>query len=187
MTWKRPVSGLAAVFVIVGSLQAEERRYSDQVSGTGAPSSFDANGDGVNGLYVTFAGRSNFGPVHGGIMVDYNFRAAAPHFSCPVGTVKLPVVASAGTRAITYTDGQLFMRDDAANALFCLNLVTGAFTMSIKGTVTGGLGRFAGAKGSYEYKGVGNVLLNDHTGMPFGGFVVETEGKITVPHGRDRD
>jgi hypothetical protein len=64
-------------------------------------------------------------------------------------------------------------------------MTTGAFTMVVKGTVIGGLGKFSGATGSYVYKGSGNVLLSDSKGMPFGGFVVETEGTIVIPHGRD--
>ena len=183
MRLNKIVLSLAAVFVISASAQAEERKYQDQISGTGAPSSFDFNGDGVKGLYVTYVGKSNLGLVHGGSLVEYDFPALAPNAACPVGMFKLPIIASAGNRALTATDGQLFLRDDAAGSLFCLNPTTGAFTMSIKGIFTGGMGRFAGATGTYEYKGSGNVLLSDKAGMPFGGFVLETEGKISLPRG----
>ena len=52
--------------------------------------------------------------------------------------------------------------------------------MSLKGTFIGGMGRFAAATGSYEYKGAGNVLLTDKYGMPFGGFALKTEGKLIL-------
>ena len=176
---------LGVVCLLAGSVEAQERRYRDQISGTAAPSSFDINGDGIKGHYVTFNGTSNLGQVHGGILVEYDFPAAAPNPACPSGTIKLPILVSAGNRAILGKDGQIFLRDDASSALFCLNPMTGAFTMSIKGMFAGGMGRYNGAAGSYEYKGSGNVLLLDKAGMPFGGFVLETEGKLTLPPGRD--
>jgi hypothetical protein len=82
---------------------------------------------------------------------------------------------------MTLVDGQLFLNDDAASIVFCINPATGAFTMSVKGMFVGGLGKLAGAKGTYEYKGAGQVLLTDKFGMPFGGFEVETDGKFVLP------
>jgi len=179
-------ASLAAVIVIAagGSAQAGQgdHRYRDRVSGTAAPSSFDSNGDGVRGHYVTFAGRSNLGLVHGGIMVEYDFLAVAPDPACPAPMLKLPVLVSAGTRALTVTGGLIYMQDDAASALFCLDPTTGEVNMSLKGIITGGLGKFEGATGDYEYKGPGNVLLIDNAGMPFGAFELETKGTIVLPN-----
>jgi hypothetical protein len=155
--------------------------YRELISGSAAPSGFDVNGDGVKGHSVTFAGLSIFGPVNGGILVEYDFANLRPDSACPAGTLRLPILASAGNRALTGTHGQLFMRDDAATGLVCLNLATGAFTMSLKGEFIGGMGRFAGATGTYEYKGSGTVLLLDNAGMPFGGFTLETVGRVTLP------
>ncbi len=178
------LSSLAAIVMSSGAAgRASERHlaYRELISGSAAPSSFDINDDDVNAHYVTFAGLSNFGPVHGGILVEYDFLRVGPDPACPTGTLRLPIVVSSGNRALTGTHGQLFMRDDAASGLFCLDLTTGAFTMSLKGTFIGGMGRFAGATGTYEYKGSGNVLLVDSAGMPFGGFVLETSGRLTLP------
>jgi hypothetical protein len=155
--------------------------YQEIISGAAAPSSFDANGDGIKGHHVTFAGQSTLGPVHGALLVEYDFPSIGPDPACPAGTLKLPILVSASNRAVTGTESQLFMRDDAASALFCLDTATGAFTMSLKGVFAGGMGRLAGASGAYEYKGSGNVLLQDATGAPFGGFVLETKGKLTLP------
>jgi hypothetical protein len=181
------VMSFAVVFLALGGAQAEDKKFTDQISGTGAPSSFDSNGDSVPGLYVTFAGRSSIGPVHGGILVEYDFLRAGPHPSCPMGTIKLPVIVSAGNRSVTMTDGQVFLRDDAASALYCLNPSTGVFNMTVKGSFVGGMGRYAGATGSYQYKGTGTILLTDSKGMPFGAFVAETEGRINLPRGRGDD
>ena len=181
MKRKTLVSSLAIAFFLLGSAQAGERRYRDEISGTGAPSSFDFNGDGVNALYITFSGLSSLGPVHGGFVVDYDFPNLGPDPSCTGGTLKLPILASSSNRALTL-GGQLFLQDDIANSLFCLNPATGAFKMSLKGAFTGGLGRFKGATGTYEYEGEGNVLLVDTNGMPFGGFVVKTKGKLMLPN-----
>jgi hypothetical protein len=155
--------------------------YHELISGAAAPSSFDANGDGIKGHYVTFSGHSTLGPVHGALLVEYDFTNLGPDPACPAGTLKLPILVSAGNRAVTGTESQLFMRDDTSSALFCLDTSTGAFTMALKGVFAGGMGRLAGATGAYEYKGSGNVLLQDATGSPFGGFVLETKGRLTVP------
>lgn len=178
----RFVSALAAVLVLCGSTQAEERKYQDLISGSAVPSSFDFNGDGLKAHYVTFAGRSSLGPVHGAFLVEYDFPSVAPNPACPNGTLKLPILVSSSNRAVTGTENQLFLRDETASALFCLNPATGAFTMSLNGIFTGGLGKFAGATGSYEYKGRGQVQLLDKIGMPFGGFVLETEARLVLPN-----
>ena len=172
---------VALALVVCSGVQAQERNYRDSISGAAAPSSFDHNGDGVYAHHVTFSGLSNIGPVHGAFLVEYDFLATEPNPACPAGQVKVPILVSASTRATQMQEGQLLLRDDAAGALFCLNPATGAFTMELKGNFVGGLGRFAGATGTYEYKGSGQVLLQDHKGMPFGGFTVKTEGKLILP------
>jgi hypothetical protein len=189
MKWNRVAANFAAGLVLVAAAaQAEEKRYHDKISGAAAPSSFDINGDGGKAHYVTFTGQSSLGPVYGTVLVEYDFPAAAPNPACPTGTVKLPILVSAGNRAVSGAEGALFLRDDAASALFCLNLVTGAFTMRIKGIFTGGLGKYAGATGTYEYRGGGQVQLLDKAGVPYGGFLVETEGRLALPdRPRDRD
>ena len=178
---KRNVSMLALAFVICSGLPAQERNYQDSISGAAAPSSFDFNGDGLKAHHVTFSGLSNIGLIHGAFLVEYDFPAAAPNPACPTGQVKIPIIVSASTRATQTQEGQLFLRDDAASALFCLNPATGAFTMALKGNFVGGMGRFAGATGTYEYKGSGQVILQDSIGMPFGGFTLKTEGKLILP------
>ncbi len=172
---------LALGCMLVGSGYAQERRYRDQIMGTAAPSVFDTNGDGVPAHYVTFSGTSNYGPVHGAFLVEYDFLKVAPHADCAAGTVKIPIVVSASTRAITVQDSQLFLKDDSESARFCLNPNTGSFTMSLKGSFTGGTGRFQGAGGTYEYRGGGQVLVTDKAGLPFGGFSVTTEGVVRLP------
>ena len=127
---------------------------------------------------MAFSGLSNLGPVHGGFLVEYDFPALGPDPACPVGTLKLPIIVSSSNRALTLLHGQIFLQDDAASARFCLNPGTGEFTMSLKGIFTGGLGKFSGAKGTYEYEGSGTVLLSDSRMLPFGGFVVKTVGKL---------
>ena len=178
------VSSFAVIFALLGSANAEEMDYQELISGTAAPSSFDINGDGVlKGHYVTFAGRSNLGPVHGALMVEYDFPNIGPDpAQCPAaGTLRLPILVSVSTRALTGTEDQVFLRDDTDSAVFCLNPATGAFTMSLNGAFIGGMGRFVGATGTYEYTGSGAVLVQDAVGHPFGGFVVETEGAIVLP------
>src|SRR5687768_8211184 len=150
----------AVAFILQGSAQAEERKYRDQISGTAAPSSFEIKGKKAH--YVTFAGLSSLGPVHGGFLVLYDLKAAAPNSACAGPTkVKIPILVSSSTRAMTLADGQIFLQDDVSSALFCLDVATGAFTMSLKGSFIGGMGRLAGATGAYEYKGSGQVLLQD--------------------------
>ena len=179
--------GFAALVVLAlgGNANAGDReiRYRDRISGTAAPSSFDVNGDGIPGHYVTFAGRSNLGLVNGGMLVEYDFPNVGPDPACSAGTLGVPILASAGSRALTLTGGQLFMRDDHATALFCLEPTTGAFTMSLKGTIEGGMGSFEGASGTYAYEGSGRVLLQDASPamLPFGPFEIRTEGTIVVP------
>jgi hypothetical protein len=175
------LSTVALGLVLMSDAQAQERLYVETISGSGAPSSFDADGDGMKGQYITFSGLSNFGPVHGGYLIEYDFLRAAPDAACPIGELKLPVVVSSSNRAMLLQDGQLFMHDHALSALYCFNPGTGAFTMSVTGDFVGGLGRFANATGSYEYKGSGRVLLWDSAGMPFGGFTLRTKGKIVLP------
>lgn len=187
------VSGLAGCLVLHGANVSaggghpdRHLRYYELISGSAAPSSFDSNGDKVPGHYVTFAGQSSLGRVHGALLVEYDFLSAAPDPVCPAEKpIKVPVVVSSGNRALTGTDGQIFMQDDPATALVCLDPnpppLGGAFIMSLQGKVIGGMGRFAGATGTYEYTGSGQVLLQDSVGLPFGGFVIETRGRITVP------
>lgn len=174
------VLSFAVVSVLLGGAQAEEREYNDEISGTAAPSSFDFNGDFVPAHYVTFSGLSSLGPVHGAYLVEYDFLALAPDPACPAGTLKLPIIVSSSIRA-TQQGGQVFLQDDTASALFCLNPDVGSFTMSLKGAFIGGMGEFAGATGTYEYQGSGQVLLSDSKMLPFGGFVLKTVGKLNVP------
>ena len=164
-------------------MRAEERKYRDQISGTAAPSSFEIKGKKAH--YVTFSGLSILGPIHGGLLVLYDLGAAAPNPACTGHTtIRIPILLSSSTRAMTLLDGQIFMRDDVTSALFCLDPATGAFTMSLKGTFVGGMGKLAGATGAYEYKGSNQVLLQDDFGAPFGGFSLETEGTLILPDRR---
>jgi hypothetical protein len=182
--------GLAAALVLSSTASAAAGgrhhgtfRYHERISGGAAPSSFDYNQDGLGGHYVVFAGSSNLGPVHGVMMVEYDLPNAGPDAACPDAMLRVPIVVSAGNRALTRTGAQLFMHDDADSGLFCLDPTTGAFTMSLEGAFTGGIGRLAGATGTYEYEGSGQVLLQDNfgAGSPFGGFVLETRGEFTLP------
>ena len=182
----------AVVFASVGVVQAEEIPYGERISGAAAPSSFDGNGDGIPAHYVTFAGWSTMGMVNGALLVEYDFPNIAPDAACAGGTLRVPILASAGNRALTIRalgleGGQLFMRDNHEAALFCLDPATGAFTMSFQGSFEGGLGVLEGASGEYSYEGRGQVLLQDFAdesdpvALPFGGFTLETTGTITLP------
>lgn len=172
---------MALALMICSAAAADEWHYHDTISGAAAPSSFDVNGDGLRGHHVTFTGMSSLGAVHGALMVEYDFPNTAPNPACPSGQVKIPIIVSAGTRATRSQAGQVFMLDDAASALFCLNPANGSFTMELKGKFVGGMGMFAGASGEYSYKGSGQVVLMDKIGMPFGGFTLTTQGKLIVP------
>lgn len=161
-------------------------QYRERISGTAAPSAFDVNGDGSPAHYVTFAGWSTLGLVNGGLLVEYDFPNLAPDAACAGTTLRVPILASASNRALTVRAlelpaGQVFLRDDHANALFCLNPATGSFTMSLKGQFEGGIGILEGASGEYSYEGSGQVLLQDSAGLPFGGFTIETIGTIILP------
>lgn len=194
-------SSLAAVILLssVGDAKAQQRelKYRERISGTAAPSSFDINGDGIPAHYVTFAGWSTLGLVNGGLLVEYDFPNLGPDPACSGGTLRLPILASASNRALTVRalalpGGQVFMRDDASTALFCLDPGTGSFTMSLQGNFIGGMGMLEGASGDYAYQGSGQVLLQDFVGegdpvpLPFGGFTLETEGMLVLPTGSGR-
>lgn len=184
--------GGAALTVLCGLGVGQEISYRDRISGTAAPSAFDINGDGVPAHSVTFAGWSTLGMVNGGLLVEYDFLNIAPDARCPGGELGVPILASASNRALTIRaigleGGQVFLRDDLASALFCLNPAVGSFTMSFKGQFAGGLGVLQGATGEYSYEGSGQVLLqdfadeNDPVPLPFGGFTIETKGVISLP------
>lgn len=176
---------------LLSTAQAQERHYGDSISGSGAPSSFEVEVDNgptdpnavLRAHYITFSGLSNFGPVHGGYLIAYDLAKAVPDpAACPGSQVlRLPVVVSTSNRAMLLQDGQLFMRDHAASALYCLDLAKSEFTMVVTGDFVGGLGKFEGATGRYEYKGSGRLLAFDRTGLPFGGFELRTRGKVTLP------
>jgi hypothetical protein len=181
---------LAALSVLTAggnaNAQRHEIRYQDRFSGAAALSSFDGNGDGVPGYYVTFDGWSTLGLINGAIMVEYDFANIAPDANCPTGMVRLPILVSAGNRALTVRAlaleaGQVFMRDDTESSFFCLNAETGAVWMSIKGKFEGGLGVLEGATGDYVYEGSAQVLLQDAAGLPFGVFTLETKGTMNLP------
>ena len=178
---KRSVSLLTLTLLVCCGVQAQDKNYQDTISGAAAPSSFDFNGDGLKAHHVTFSGQSSIGPVHGAFLVEYDFLNVAPNPACPVGQVRIPIIVSASTRATQTQEDQVFLKDDAASALFCLNPAAGSFTMALKGNFVGGMGRFAGATGTYEYKGSGQVLLQDHIGLPFGGFTLKTAGRLILP------
>ena len=185
-------AAIALSFIGTATAQQRELTYRERISGAAAPSSFDVNGDGVPGHYVTFDGWSTMGLVNGALLVEYDFLNLAPDAACGGGRLKVPILASVGNRALTIRGlavpgGQIFMRDNAAAALFCLDPATGAFTMSLEGAFEGGLGVFEGASGDYSYEGRGQVLLQDFTDatdpvpLPFGGFTLETKGTIVLP------
>lgn len=182
--------GLAALLLLAaarsGYGQQREIRYRDRISGAAAPAAFDVSGDGLPAHYVTFDGWSTLGMVNGALLVEYDFPNLAPDLACPAGTLKLPILASAGNRALTVRalgleGGQLLMRDKHEEALLCLDPAKGSFTMSLSGVIEGGLGIFEGATGEYSYEGHGQVLIQDTNMLPFGGFTLETEGTIVLP------
>ena len=184
---------LAAIFVLLSgaSASAQEREivYRDRVSGVAAPTAFDINGDGVPGHYITYDGWSTLGIVNGGLLVEYDFAATpAPDPGCPPNMVRIPILASAGNRALTVRGlgtpgGQVYVRDDHESGLFCVDPTTGAVWMSLKGTFEGGLGILEGASGEYSYEGVGRVMLLDSSMLPFGAFTLETSGTMVLPPG----
>lgn len=173
-------------FTAQADAQKREIQYRDRISGAAAPAAFDASGDGVPGHYVTFDGWSTLGIVNGALLVEYDFPNLAPDLACPAGTLRVPILASAGNRALTVRalgleGGQILMRDSHEEALFCLDPAKGSFTMSLTGVIVGGFGIFEGASGEYSYEGHGQVLLQDTNMLPFGGFTLETRGVIVLP------
>jgi hypothetical protein len=172
------IIGASAFFGIVSLAEAKDIPYKDRVSGTAAPTLFNASA-GAPASAGTLDGQSNRGEVSGGFILELGAPALDP--ACPAtDPIKIPLVAASGARGFRSSGDQVFLQDDPADSFYCLNPATGAFNIHTEGNFIGGTGKFAGASGEYEVNGTGQILLSDSVGLSFVAFTFETKGKITV-------
>jgi hypothetical protein len=156
----------SAFFGIVGLTEAKDIPYKDRVSGTAAPTLFNASA-GVPASTGTLNGRSNRGEVSGGFILEIG-APAVDLVACPAtNPVKIPLVAASGARGCRSNGDQVFLRDNPADSFYCLNPTMGTFNAHTKGNFIGGTGKFAGAGGEYEVNGTGQILLTDPIGLNF--------------------
>jgi len=177
----------ALVFLFAGAVGAADakdaktktRSFQESFSG----SYVNAGTQSLNmlGVNSTLLGESTLQRVD-------QFGAPVPG-SCPNGDAGLIFTLVPGTGhgvARNTATGALIFQQDTSSTV-CLDLTNGIYYFSGAGVITGGTGRFAGATGSYTFKGSATDLYRDAAGNFFGEQSGTDEGAITILSTGEKD
>jgi hypothetical protein len=181
--------GLVALTVFVGSPQAqaaEEKTITIESTNTttffSAPFNFD--GPGVAN-YAIYSGKSNLGRITGQGVSQSAFTTDPPTpCTLPDGSsgVSLELVDHVAVTRFELTGDLLHERGKPGDLKACLNFATGIFHEEGTVEITGGTGRFSGAKGSYQADQNGQILVPPGAqALQFGFATATYTYTITIP------
>jgi hypothetical protein len=181
--------GLVALALFVVSAHAQEGETTTiMIESTNTTSFFSApfnfDGPGVAN-YAIFSGVSNLGKITGQGVSQSAFTTDPPTpCTLPDGSsgVALELVDHVAVTRFERTGDLLFERGKPGDLKACLNFATGIFHEEGTVEITGGTGRFSGARGSYDANQDGQVLVPPGSpALQFGYATAIYRYKLTVP------
>lgn len=182
--------GIALVLLLAGagnSAEVKTKHVRCTGSGTfadGVETRIDTNGDDLSAGLSQGLDNCNIGRFFWREVDEYQAPLPTP-VTCPVGTDEFPVQQGHGVTTEEKTGDQLFY-EYATNSLIVCLYPDLTFSVTFKGTYTGGTGQFANASGSYEGRATGKYLVFGEKGGVFGGFGQFSgtySGTLTLPKG----
>jgi len=154
------------------SLTFTDTNQDNDIDTTGIPGnySYSANGTGLTSSGVKLLLGAN---------IEY-LNPVTPK-DCPAGYVEYPYVPGGVVVLSFFTGDQLFMQIGGAS-YGCFNNATLTGFDVYSGTVTGGLGRYANATGTWSGTSHGEELRVDAAGHEFGSDVGTFNVRVTTPN-----
>ena len=183
------IIGLVALTLFVVSPHAEEGEETTiSIESTNTTTFFSApfnfDGPGVAN-YAIFSGVSNLGKLTGQGVSQSAFTTDPPSAcTLPDGSsgVKLELVDHVAVTRFERDGSLLFERGKPGDLKACLNFETGIFHEEGTVEITGGTGRFSGARGSYDAMQDGQVLVPPGAqALQFGYATATYRYTLTVP------
>jgi hypothetical protein len=168
----------------MGRVEAKQIPNNGKFAGTSLHSRIDRNDDGVPANWST--------GVTTGTLGNRLFQAVSelvptgPTAECPGGVYIIDAQNGQGfgTATETFPNGDQFYARILTSTL-CSDGV-GGFTRSTTFSIVGGIGKFAGASGNFEYNLAGFYQAFDANANPaqgFGSFSGEYKGTLILPNG----
>jgi hypothetical protein len=182
--------GIALVLLLAGAGNSDEvktKHVRCTGSGTfadGVETRIDTNGDDLSAGLSQGLDNCNIGRFFWQEVDEYQAPLPAP-VTCPVGTDEFHVQQGHGITTEEKTGDQLFYEYAPNTVTLCLYPDL-RFSVTFKGTYTGGTGQFANASGVYEGQATGQYLVFGEKGGVFGGFGQFNgtySGTLTLPEG----
>jgi hypothetical protein len=178
------IVGIAILFAMAATNGgAEEKVFQSRDYGSSLPgeTQVDTNGDGRTADLMLVSGTSSeLGYTTTQSVLEWS---SDPSWTtCPNGNPGLQGQLVSGNAAIHAARGDvLLIRFD--RGLFCLDSATNAANINLTGTVVGGIGRFANAKGTVEINGIAipEILLEKSGPILFSNIDTKTKGVISTP------
>jgi hypothetical protein len=175
--------GLTCSFLIAlasGRADARDIRIKGDWAGTALTARIDFNNDGGPADWATWVEKSNLGQSSAQAVIE---GVSVPSTgACPTGQQETALVAGSIVNTFLHSRDQLFIQP--TSRILCFDPATGAFSAHTIATIMGGTGKFAGAKGSVDYRWSGLTLLPDFDPASNQGFFSVTgtvSGTLTLP------
>lgn len=178
------IIGVVMGFLLVAGInraEAQELRIKGEFAGTGLTTRIDLNNDGRLAHGGTWVEKSNLGESSAQYVIE-DVVVNPPTGACPAGQLETALMAGSTVNTFLKTRDQLFV--ELTSRIFCVDLVTGAFSGHTIAVITGGAGKFAGATGSLDYRFTGSTLLADFdpaSNQVFGPYNGTVEGILILP------
>ena len=161
---------ICASLILSTAAQADGIKLNQRYSGNGLPTMVDTNGDGITAAHGNFYVRG--APGRANVDSFNEFTAFGFH---GVTGCELRAELVAQTYVETFADGSMLFYQ-AEEGFLCLNLSTFIISSEIRGVISGGTGRFAGASGTWV-----NVGTGFSAGVGMNVFEGTLKGTIVLP------
>ena len=164
------ISLVCTSLILSAAAQAGEITLNQRYVGNGLPTMVDTDGDGVTGAHGNFYVRGAPGRAN---VDSFNEFTAFGFHGVPGCELRAALVAQ--TYVETFED-QSMLFYQATEGFLCLDLSTFIISSDIRGIISGGTGRFAGASGTWV-----NVGKGFSAGAQMNAFEGTIKGTIVVP------
>ena len=165
------ISVVCASLILSAAAQAGDVRLNQRYVGNGLPTMIDTNDDGITAAHGNFYVRGAPGRAN----VDSFNEFTAFESNDSIAGCELRAELVAQTYVETFAD-QSMLFYQATEGFLCLDLSTFIISSDIRGVISGGTGRFAGASGTWV-----NVGKGFSAGVQMNAFEGTLKGTIVVP------
>jgi hypothetical protein len=165
------ISFVCASLILSAAAQAGDVTLNQRYAGNGLPTMVDTNGDGITAAHGNFYVRGAPGRAN----VDSFNEFTAFEFNDFIAGCELRAELVAQTYVETFADGSMLFYQ-ATEGFLCLDTSTFIISSEIKGIISGGTGRFAGASGKWV-----NVGTGFSAGVGMNVFEGTLTGNIEIP------